>query len=168
MTELLTTFALVQAAGAAIGAGGAVFAEIFYLRAIQDGKIDTAERAHLLIIVRGLKWGMILLLVGSIGLVVTAFAYAVPVQPAETHAYWVEMGLVFAIIFASWALRRKLMGFMLSSAAIFTGWWFLAFLVFGRLPSMSVGEAVALYLVTTTLIMVMLLYARMLMTRAPA
>jgi uncharacterized membrane protein len=94
--------------------------------------------------------------------VITDFVYYLPVQPALTHAYWVEMGLASAIIFFSWALSRKFVRFVLASAAIFTGWWFLAFLVFGRLPEISFGAAIALYVVTTAIITAALSYARIL------
>lgn len=162
MNAFLTLFTLVQAAGAVIGAGGAVFAEIFYVRAIQDGKIDDAERAHLRVVADALRWGMLILLVGSIGLVLTDFVYLVPVQPALSHAYWIEMGLAFAIIFFSWALSKKVIGFSLGSAGVFAGWWLLALLVLGRLPDVGFGAAVALYIVSTAIISAFLMYARML------
>jgi hypothetical protein len=160
MNALLFSFALLQAVGSVVGAGGAVFAEIFYLRAIQDGTIDDAERAHLRIVANALRWGMLILLVGSIGLVLTDFIYDVPVQPALTHAYWIEMGLAFAIIFFSWALSRRRVGFIVSSAAVFAGWWFMALLVFGRLPYITFGAAAALYVVTTAVIAALLFYVR--------
>ena len=167
MNALLFGFALIQAAGAVLGAGGAVFAEIFYLRALQDGKIDDAERAHLGVVALALRWGMLILLVGSIGLVLTDFVYVVPVQPALTHVYWIEMGLAFAVIFFSWALSRRKVGFVISSAAVFSGWWFLALLVFGRLPDMGFGAAIAFYIVLVAIVAALLWYLRML-TAPPA
>jgi hypothetical protein len=161
MNELLITFTLIQAVGALIGAGGSIFAEIFYVRAIQDGTIDDAERAHLQIIAEGLRWGMFTLLTGSIGLVLTDFVYVVPVQPALTTAYWVQMVLALAIIFFSWALSRHWVSFTMGSSAVFSGWWFMALLVFGRLPAMSFGASIALYVVACGLTAGLLAYARM-------
>jgi len=166
MNTLLIIFSLTQAIGALIGAGGSIFAEIFYVRAIQDGKIDDAERAHLGVIAEGLRWGMLALLVGSIGLVLTDFVYLVPVQPASTHVYWVEMGLAFAVIFFSWSLSRRVIGFTIASAAVFSGWWFLALLVMGRLPSLSFGAAFGVYLVATAVVAALLTYARVLVRSA--
>jgi hypothetical protein len=160
MTLLLAIFAIVQAVGSVIGAGGSVLAEIFYIRAMQDGTLDAAEKAHLRMVADALRWGMLILLIGSIGLTLTSFVYDVPTQPALTHAYWTLMGLIFAVIFFSWALSRKKIGFLLGSAAIFCGWWYIALLVFGRLPALRFGEAVALYIVATALIACVLMYAR--------
>ncbi|MDO8623793.1 MAG: hypothetical protein Q7R54_00325 [bacterium] len=168
MTFLLFTFALIQAVGAVIGAGGSVFAEIFYFRAIRDGYIDEAERAHLRVIATALRWGMMALLLSSIGLVLVDFIYVVPTQPALTSAYWVEMALALIVIGASWALSRKRISFHLGSAAAFTGWWLIALLVFGRLPALGFGAALALYAVSTVVIAIVLSYARMFGTRPAA
>ena len=165
MSFLLLIFALIQAAGAMIGAGGSVFAEIFYVRAMRDGYLDGAERAHLRIVASALRWGMLALLLASIGLVLVNFIYALPTQPAVTHVYWIEMFLALAIIGASWALSRKRVSFALGSAAVFTGWWFVALLVFGRLPDLGFGAALAFYVVVTGVVSVILAYARMVSTK---
>jgi len=166
MTALLTIGALLQAVGAVLGAGGSVFAEIFYLRAIQDGRIDEAERAHLRVVAGALRWGMLILLVGSITLVVTDFVYLVPVQPALTHAYWTLMGLAFAIIFF-------FVGAFAKSGQFFfwLGGRFLRLVVLGApclwpITRDHLWAAIALYLVSAFLIAVALWYARMVTNRS--
>jgi low affinity Fe/Cu permease len=77
------------------------------------------------------------------------------------------MALALSIIFFSWALSRHVLDFALGSSAVFVGWWFLALLVFGRLPPLGFGEAVALYIVATAIIAALLAYARMLV-RVPS
>ena len=47
MTTLTSFLVFCQALGASIGAFTAVWSELAYVRAMRDGKIDVAERAHL-------------------------------------------------------------------------------------------------------------------------
>lgn len=162
MSALVFAFGALQAIGAVVGAGGAVFAEIFYLDAIRDGVIDAAERAHLRIIAHSLRWGMLLVLLSSICLVLLNFIYEAWPQPALTAAYWTEMALVFVIIYASWAMSKRIISFTLGSAAVFSAWWYVALLVFGKMPALSFGASLALYAVSTAILFGLLLYARML------
>jgi hypothetical protein len=166
MTLLFALFAMIQAVGAVVGAGGSVFAEVFYFEAIRDGKIDESERAHLRTIAEALRWGMILLLVGSIGLVILSFAYLTPTQPAETSAYWLQMFLAFTVLVSSFLLSRTYISFTLGSAAVFTAWWLIAFLAFGQLTSLSFGEGVAFFVVALAVIAAVLTYIRSLVPKS--
>lgn len=166
MDLLFTLFAMIQAAGAVVGAGGSVFAEVFYFEAIRDGRIDEGERAHLRTVAEALRWGMILLLVGSIGLVILNFAYITPVQPALTSAYWLQMFLAFVVIAFSALLSRGRVSFTLGSAAVFTAWWLITFLAFGQLTSLSFGEGIAFFVVALAIIAALLSYMRSLITKS--
>jgi hypothetical protein len=97
--------------------------------------------------------------------VLVEFIYDAPVQRALTSGYWIEMGLVFAIIFFAWALSRKIIRFAISSGAIFTGWWFIALLSFEQLPDMTFGAAVAFYVVVAGIITAFLAYLRTMVMR---
>ena len=163
MNTLTLLFTLMQAAGAVVGAGGSVFAELFYLRAVKDGAIDEAERAHLSTVAGALRIGMLIYLIGSVGMVIMSFAYLTPLQPALTHTYWIQAGLVFAILFFAWALSRKLVSFTVGSAGVFAGWWFITFLVFEKLPAITFGAAVGIYLVATAVVAAFLYYVRTLL-----
>ncbi|HVM59065.1 MAG TPA: hypothetical protein VMT80_01945 [Candidatus Paceibacterota bacterium] len=151
-----------QALGAVGGAASAVWGEIEYARAIRDGNIDAAERAHLKSIARGLRYGMSLLLVSSIGLVILAFEVASPVAPALTASYWAFISLSLLIVAVTWALSRKRLSFAVGSASAFTAWWFLAYLTLGQFPQLSFGASVALYVVSTAVLYALLRYARIL------
>ncbi len=151
-----------QALGAIMGALSAVLGELAFIRAMRDGRIDNAERAHLDHIARGLRFGMLLLLVASFGLVVEAYLRAASVQPALTASYWALVLLALLVIYASWALSRGRISFALGSAVVFTGWWFLAYLALGFFPNLSFGGAVALYVVAVAIFYGLLRYARFL------
>ncbi len=160
MTTLTAVLVAIQALGAVIGAGYAVWAEIAYFRAARDGVIDTAERAHLRNIAHGLRWGMSLLLLASLGLVISAYTSQVVPAPALQSAYWIQTALAFLIILLSWLLSKKRIAFALGSAGIFSAWWFLALLALGQVPAIALGSAVALYILATALLLALFWYIR--------
>lgn len=156
MTATVTLLVFCQALGAFIGAFSAVWGEIAYLRAMRDGAIDVAERAHLRIIAGGLRLGMLLILLSSFGLVVAAYVLHTSLQPALSASYWTLIALVVLVILISWALSRRRISFVFGSAIVFTAWWFLAFLTLGQFPPLSFGAAVAFFIVATAIFYVVL------------
>ncbi|MDP2594160.1 MAG: hypothetical protein Q8P36_02380 [bacterium] len=160
MDALTGLLVFAQAFGALVGAIYAVHGELAYLRAARDGHIDKAERVHLDALARGLRFGMTLLLLASLGLVILAYASSTPIQPALTSGYWSFLALALLVTFLSFALSRGRISFSLGSAAVFTGWWFIVYLAFGRLPPLTLGASVALYVVATALFYVLLRFLR--------
>lgn len=166
MPTLALVLALLQALGAVIGAGGSVLGELAYFSAIRDGRISHAERDHLARIASALRLGMLLLLLSSIGLAIVAFVAHDPLQPAATTGYWLLMLLSLAIITLSWALARRKIPFAIASGAAFTAWWYMAFLTLGQAPDLTLGAAIALYVVASAIISGILYFARSLYPRA--
>lgn len=162
MIAFVSLLVFCQALGASVGALTALWSEFAYVRAMRDGKIDVAERAHLDIIARGLRFGMTLLLLASFGLVIVAYISRAIPQPALTPSYWTLIALALLIIGASLALSRRRISFAFGSAIVFTAWWLLAYLTIGWLPALSFGAAVALFVVATAVVSALLHYARLL------
>lgn len=162
MTELVLLLLFFQTLGAFVGAITAVWGEFAYLRAMRDCRLDSAERIHLDIIARGLRYGMTLLLVSTLGLVIASYLLHIAVQPALTPVYWTLMFLSFLIVGLSWALSKKHVGFKLGSVSIFTAWWFLAYLATGVLSPLSFGSAVALFIVAVAVMYGLFYYLRLL------
>lgn len=162
MTILIYFLVFCQALGALSGALMAVWAELAYMRAMRDGKIDHAERAHMDVIARGLRFGMSLLLISSFALVVVMYVLQAQLQPALTASYWMLIVLALIIVSVSWALSQKRISFALGSAVVFTGWWFLVFLTFGKLPSLTFGAGVALYVVGVAILYALFRWSRLL------
>ncbi len=162
MNAIVPFLVFCQALGASIGACMAVWSEIAYLRSMRDGRIDVAERAHIRVIARGLRFGMSLLLLASLGLVIAAYAFSAAPQPALTPSYWTLIALALLVISVSWALSRRHVSFALGSATIFTAWWFLVYLSFGWLPPLSFGAAVMSFVIATAIFYGVLQYARLL------
>lgn len=166
MDTIITFIVLCQAFGAFVGAGTTIWGEFAYLRAMRDGTMDAAERAHLRIIAHGLRFGMTLLLLSSFALVVVAYVLHAQRQPAVTPDYWALMLIALVVIAVSWALSRKKISFALGSAIAFTAWWFLAYLTIGWVPGLSLGAVAGFFVVATAIFYAILSYARML-TRPP-
>lgn len=165
MNALVPFLVFCQALGASVGALTAVWSEFAYIRAMRDGKVDTAERAHLQVIARGLRFGMVLLLLASLALVAVDYNLRVSPQPALSASYWTSVALSLLIIYVSWALSRHRIPFAFGSAIVFTAWWFLAFLTIGQLPALSFGSSVALLVLATGVFYAVLQYGRFLALR---
>jgi hypothetical protein len=148
-----------QAIGALIGACTVIWGELTYIRAIRDGHVDDAERNHLIVIGHGLRYGMTLLLLGSAGTVYMAYALE-SFPPALTASYWVFMLVALTTTIASWALARRHVSSLLGSATIFTAWWFLVYMALGLLPALSIGSAIALFVVFAGIFYALLRYMR--------
>jgi len=171
MDTLIFFLIFCQAFGALAGAFAAVWGEAVYILAMRrlpaeagGAKIDSVERAHLLVIDKGLRFGMTLFLLSSLAFVVVSYAMQTVPQPAMTASYWIFIALALLIICVSWALARRNISFSFGSAATFTAWWFLACLALGRLPEISFGSAAALYVVLTAIIYAVFHYIHLLMS----
>lgn len=151
-----------QLLGAAIGVIFALWGELSYLQAVHSERFDIAERLHLEAIAKGLRFGMTLLLLASLGLVIEAYIARAPIQPALTNAYWVSAALSLLVIGFSWALSRRRAPFALSSSAVLSGWLFLSYQSLKNAPDVSFGETAALYVISTAVLYAILHYARLL------
>lgn len=140
-----------QALGALIGSGAAVWGELAYMRAMRDGRLDRAERAHLDSIAGGLRAGMLMLLLSSLGITVGSYLNQSVTQPALTSTFWVVTLLSLLIVYTTWALSRARVSFIHGSTLVFSAWWFLTYLTFGWLPWLTFGAAIALFVVLTVI-----------------
>jgi hypothetical protein len=128
---------------------------------MRDGKMDLAERRHLVAIGHGLRFGMTLILLSSLGLIVVAYLVHVTPQPALSPSYWTFMMLSLLIISVSSMLVRRRVPYQLASATLFAAWWFLVYLSFGWL-TLSFGAAVMSLIVATVIFYAILHYTRIL------
>ena len=165
MSTFIFSLASLQALGALVGALAVVWGELSYIRAMRDGKVEVAERAHLDSIAAALRFGMLLILLSSLGLIVAAYLEQSVLPPAISPSYWILITLALFIIWASWALSRKRVSFSNGSALVFTAWWFLAYLTLGWLPTLSFDSAVAAFVIAAALFYALLVSARFLALR---
>lgn len=161
LPTLTLFFVFCQALGAGVGAFTAVWGELSYVKAMRDGKIDAAERAHLTVIGHGLRYGMTLLLLSSLGLIIVAYLEHATPQPVLSPSYWTLIALALLVISVSSSLARRRISFRLASASLFTAWWFLVYLSFGWI-ALSFGAAVMSFIIATAIFYAVFYYARLL------
>jgi len=154
-----------QTIGALIGAGAVLWGEFAYIRAMRDGRVTHAEREHLDRVALGLRFGMVLLLLSSLGLVIANYLAQSVTSPATSASYWILITLALLIVWASWALSRGRVSFAYGSALLFSAWWFLAYLTLGLLPVIAFSSAVAAFVVATALFYALLQTTRFFLVR---
>lgn len=108
--------------GTVLGVGGATMAEVFYTRAIRDGKIDESEGALL----RGVYT---VIRVGLIVLVVSGFGYLLLLR-LEGHAQyiysprvWAKLTLTAILLFNAILLQTRKMPVWLGAGISLTSWY---------------------------------------------
>jgi len=126
MLEILASaFAGLHIIGAAIGAGGALYAEINYLKSLRGAPSDRLESQWFTITFNTLAWGMFVVLLSSIALTLVQFFIPDGPQHVLGSALWMQHTLAFIIIIAAWFLSRKAFPWWLGSSLVFSGWWML-------------------------------------------
>lgn len=168
MTTLIAIAAFVHVLGAAIGAAGITFGEVFYLKATADGRVDARERDYMHTTFFALKWGLMLILVSGIALGILEYAYV----GAENHVlaapWWFINTLAFVIIFAGWGMAREKISWALGSALAFSGWWMVfmldAWQITSPETSFSYMALVFTYVVFAAVTAAVLSYARFFMS----
>lgn len=122
---LANAFGGLHTIGASIGAIGALYAEICYLRAINTDLGAELERQWFTTTFNALAGGMFLVLLSSIGIVIVQ--YLVPGGPQYVFhsALWMQYSLSVIVIFAAWFLSRRAFPWWFGSSLIFSGWWML-------------------------------------------
>jgi hypothetical protein len=121
VSTLVAFLVFCQALGAIVGAVTCVWGELSYVKSMRRGQVDAAERRHLIIIGHGLRYGMSLLLLSSLGLIILAYGERVTTQPALSTPYWTLILLALLVIGVSAALARKRISFGFASAALVLG-----------------------------------------------
>jgi hypothetical protein len=109
--------------GAALGAGGALYAELFYTKAIADGRIDTHERAWFSTTYFGLAWGMLIVLLSGLALIIVQYFLPDSPQAVLYAPLWMQNTLALVVTFAAWLMSRRSLPWWLGSSLVFAGWW---------------------------------------------
>lgn len=148
---------LIHAIGVVLGVSGAVFAEIFTLRALRDGVVDPTESDFLKTTYRVLRVGMVLIIFSGFGFFLlyridgnTEYLYNVK--------YWVKMTFVVIILLNALLLQAKRIPFWLGSALSITSWVSaLVVSVIGRgLGNASYLDVMTIYLLAIPIVALML------------
>ncbi len=149
MLEYLAAFlAGLHTLGAAIGAGGALYAEVIYTKSMQDNHIDAVERRWFSITYKALSWGMFLVLVTGIALIIVQFFLPNSPQDVLYAPLWMQNTLAFVITIAAWFMSRRAIPWWFGSSLIFTGWWMMLALDAWQALSIPYLSLVFLYIIS--------------------
>ena len=124
--------------GTVLGAGGATFAEIFYIKSMRDGQVDPTESSFLKTTYRVIRIGLIILILSGL-----AYFILFRIEGRTTVLYsermWAKIILTLIILGNAILLQARKIPFWLGSAISLTSWY--AALVLGVWRSMQVPPA---------------------------
>jgi hypothetical protein len=165
MEAALPVLALVHTLGAALGAAGVTFAEILYLKASADGRIDRRERDYVRAAFWALKWGMGVVLLSSIALIFAQYA-AGGAQLVLMPAFWASLTLALVILLCGYELSKKRIPWAVATGFGFAAWWAILAIDAWRGIPLGYGPILFSYLVFAFISMGAWGYARLFVTRS--
>jgi hypothetical protein len=156
--DLITVAAVLHTFGAALGTALVTFAEVFYIEAAIDGKIDHHERKYLRHLFRSMKFGITL--VAATGIALIVLEYLVPDAPRQVYAasFWATQIFTIFIILLAALLAKRLVSWRFGSAGILAGWWMLLVTDLGYFINSSFSVIISSYLVLSLVLAAALYY----------
>ena len=140
--------------GTVLGAGGATFAEIFFLKSAKDGTIDQEESAFLHITYAVLRIGMVLLVLSGFGFLLL-YRFTDQAELLYNPKLWAKLTIIFALLMNVLGMQAHKMPFWLGSALSLVSWY--AALTLGAwrgrdAPYLTIMAAVACAAIILTLV----------------
>lgn len=139
----LTIFHII---GAVLGAGGATFAEIFYIKAIKDGIIEPLEADYLKTVYRILRIGTFILVLSGFGYLVF-YRMSGQEELIYNQRLWAKFTIVLIILFNALLLQAKKIPIWLGSAISLTSWYSALILGIWRSLEAPIFEILTIYFV---------------------
>lgn len=152
----LTIFHII---GVVLGAGGATFAEIFYLKAIKDGIVEPLEADYLKTIYRILRIGTFILVLSGFGYLIF-YRMSGQEELIYNQRLWAKFTVVLIILFNALLLQSKKIPIWLGSAVSLTSWY--GALILGTWRSLKAPffEILAIYFVVIFIVAAILAVIR--------
>lgn len=151
---------VIHALGAALGAAGVTFAELFYTKAVVDGKIDSCEKKHILHTLWALRWGVSSTVFANVALVVVEYFIPDGAQTVLTAPFWMQHTLMVIVLIAGLLISRNAIPWWIGSSAAFTAWWMMLAIDMARGIPMNYIGLVVLYVIMTLAVATGFSYAR--------
>lgn len=162
LSAIATLLIALHTLGAALGAGGVLFAEVFYTKATADGRIDKRERAYFETTYWSLRWGMTTVLLTGIALIYIQYFLPDSPQAVLYAPLWIQNTLALFITVSAWALSRGMIPWWVGSALAFAGWWMMLILDAFQHFSFSYFTLLVVYVIAVFASAVFWGYARVL------
>lgn len=145
LAALATLLAGLHTIGAALGAAGTTYAEIFYAKATADGHVDSREKSWFATTYWSLSWGMVIVLLTGIALTIVEYFLPDSPQMVLYAPLWMQDTLALVVTVTAWYMARGFASWTIGSALIFAGWWMMLALDAWRTVSIPYLSLLAVY-----------------------
>lgn len=153
--DIYTLLVATHIIGTALGAGGAIFAEVFYLKAIKDGEVDPTEGGFLKVTYRIMRVGLVLLVLSGFG-----FLLLYRLQGNEellySQKFWAKMTIVLVILVNAILLQIRRIPMWLGSSLSLTSWYTALFLGLLQGVSYTYGQVMIFYIAAVLIVAIIL------------
>lgn len=109
--------------GAILGTGAATFVEIFYLKAIRDGKIESFEAEDLKVFYFILRLTLIILIISGFGILVVWRLNLLGPDFFYNPRLWAKYTIVLVILINAILIQMRKMPMWLGSSLSLVSWW---------------------------------------------
>lgn len=131
-----TAFVITHIVGTILGAGAALFAEVFVIKALRDGVIEPLEGDHLKTIYTILRIGLIVTVISGFG-----FLFLYRINGYGEYLYdpklWAKLTVIMIILLNALLLQSRKIPLLWGSAISLTSWY--AAMTLGILRKVSAG-----------------------------
>ena len=121
--DLHGVLVIIHIIGVILGVGGATLAEVFYIVALKDGKVDASEKLMMHANYKLIRVGLVISVLSGIALVLWFVFVQGNNWPLESPKLWVKDIMVVVIIINAWLLTRHFIPMWLGASLSFTSWW---------------------------------------------
>lgn len=119
---IYTFLIIIHIIGTVLGAGGATFAEIFFLKSAKDGTFDQEESAFLHITYAVLRFGMVLLILSGFGFLLL-YRFTDQTELLYNPKLWAKLSIIFMLLMNVLAMQSRRIPFWLGSSLSLTSWY---------------------------------------------
>ena len=143
--------------GTVFGVGGVTFAEIFYLRAIKDGKVDPKEGSALKIIYRLVRIGLFLTVFSGFGFLLY-FRLTGNIEQLYDPKLWAKLTIIVIIMINAIMLSMRSIVLWLGSAISLTSWYMTMILGSWRSYPYGFMDTMVGYVITVIVVAIVLYF----------
>jgi len=149
--DLYTFLIIGHVIGTVLGVGGATFSEIFYLKALKDGKMDPVESGFLKTTYTVLRIGMIFVVLSGFGMLLW-LNFVGNESALFEPKIWAKMTVTIVILINALLLQTRSIPIWLASSLSFTSWYTALILGLWRGISYSYIEIMLGYIVAVLVV----------------
>jgi hypothetical protein len=132
--DIHTFLIIIHIVGTVLGVGGATFAEILYIRASRDGKIDEEESATLRVTYTVLRIGLVLAVVSGFGFLLL-YRFEGLEERLLSPKLWAKMSIILILLFNAILLSARKIPMWIGSPVSLASWYGALIIgSFGRMP----------------------------------